>query len=85
MVVFVAAMGVLALAGATVPALAQTYTDLFNFPGDPGVGDPDGTLTQGRDDNLYGVSFQGGTNGTGQGDGTIFKMTPAGAKYRDLR
>jgi uncharacterized repeat protein (TIGR03803 family) len=78
MAAFVAAVVVLTLGVSAIPAQAQTYTDLFNFPGDPGAAHPSGTLAQGRDGNLYGVSYEGGVNGSGQADGTIFKMTPAG-------
>jgi hypothetical protein len=44
---------VLALAGAAIPAQAQTYTVLYDAPGAPGIGNPNGRATaQGRDGNL---------------------------------
>ena len=57
-------------------ATAQTYTDLHDFncfvegcqPSSPAV------LAQGRDGNLYGTAFAGGSFSMG----TVFKMTPAG-------
>ncbi len=68
---------VVILAGITV-ATAQTYTDLYNFDGThgncPPNAEPCGFLAQGRDGNLYGTTYQGGTNN----DGVIFKITPSG-------
>ena len=58
-----------------VPAQAQTYTDLFNFGGSPGPSHPAGSLAQGRDGNLYGVDYDGGS----KGNGSVFRMTPRGA------
>ena len=65
---------VLAVAGAVVPAQAQTYTVLYDAPGAPGVQYPNGRATaQGRDGNLYTTSQFGGTN-----NGTVFSVTPSG-------
>jgi uncharacterized repeat protein (TIGR03803 family) len=71
-------VSLLCIALVLAPALlqAQTYTDLHDFdctaegcqPSAPAL------LAEGRDGNLYGTAFAGGTSGMG----TIFKMTPAG-------
>ena len=55
---------------------AQTYTDLHDFfcPTDGCVSYPPGILAQGRDGNLYGTMFGGGTSN----GGTVFKVTPSG-------
>ena len=59
-------------------ATAQTYTDLFNFDRTSGVY-PTGLLAQGRDGNLYGTVWEGGTNQCdGEGCGVVFKITPSG-------
>jgi uncharacterized repeat protein (TIGR03803 family) len=79
--VFVAAMVVLTLAGAAVPAQGQTPTVLYSFPGGT---EPQNVnveaIAQGRDGNLYMSSELGGTGGTcaGAGCGTVFNMTPTG-------
>ncbi len=55
------------------PAGAETL--LYSFGPTGGYTDADGALIQGRDGNLYGTGFAGGTyNG-----GTVFKVTLAGA------
>jgi uncharacterized repeat protein (TIGR03803 family) len=55
---------------------AQTYTDLYDVTCTNGcLSYPPGILAQGRDGNLYGTMFAGGT---GDG-GTVFKITPSGA------
>lgn len=56
-------------------ATAQTYTDLFNFYGHRGA-NPTGTLSQGRDGNLYGTTQFGGSVYWG---GVVFGITPNGA------
>lgn len=53
---------------------AQTLTVLTNLDGTNGFY-PHGTMVVGSDGNLYGTSDQGGTNG----DGSLFKVTVAGA------
>ncbi len=59
---------------ATVPAFSQTFTSLLSFNVMDGY-NPNSYLVQGRDGNLYGVTFFGtGANGKG----TIFKITPGG-------
>jgi uncharacterized repeat protein (TIGR03803 family) len=70
---------VLALAGAAIPASAETPTDIYNFKG--GTGDvantqPYGVITQGRDGNLYSAAPNGGANG----NGAVFMVTPSGAE-----
>jgi uncharacterized repeat protein (TIGR03803 family) len=61
---------------ALTAAHAQTFTVLYNFGGNPG--DPStplyGSVAQGRDGNLYGTTFAGGSIGAG----TVFRITPAG-------
>ncbi len=76
---FMAAMVVLTLAGAAVPAQAQTYKVVYTFgtnsasdPVIPGSG-PD-FIAQGRDGNLYSTSQAGGTDDRG----AAFKITPSG-------
>ena len=73
---FVAVMFVLALAGAAIPAQAQTYNVLYVVPGTTGgISNPgDWAATQGRDGNNYFGSFYGGTASYG----TLFKVTPSG-------
>jgi len=55
---------------------AQTYTDIHDFDGRNNGCCPDrpALLAQGRDGNLYGTAL-GGVNG----DGIVFKITPAGS------
>jgi len=71
----VLAVFVVAVAGATIPAEAQTYTDLHDF--NTSAGDPhtfqESNLAQGRDGNFYAESAGGGT-----GNGAVFKITPSG-------
>jgi uncharacterized repeat protein (TIGR03803 family) len=65
----------LAVAGIAIPAQAQTFTVLDNFGiNGPGPQWPGGPLRQGRDGNLYGWSYLGGTNNTG----SIWKTDPSG-------
>ena len=75
MAAFVAAMAVLSLTGAAIPAQAQTYKvlDVFNING-PGPEWPGGPLAQGRNGDLYAWSYLGGANNTG----SIWKTTPSG-------
>jgi uncharacterized repeat protein (TIGR03803 family) len=66
--------GVLILWAMGATALpAQTLTTLVNFNGTDG-NQPNVSLVQGIDGNLYGTTTLGGTDG----DGTVFKMTPTG-------
>ena len=74
----VLAMLVLAVAGAVVPAQAQTYTVLARFVTNTG-NSPAGpvgidAIAQGRDGNLYSTSTSGGNGGFG----TVFSITPSG-------
>jgi hypothetical protein len=72
---FVAVMVGLILAGAAIPAHAQIYKVLYhvleNGPGPPWPGGP---LAQGRDGDLYGYSYFGGTTN----NGSIWKTTLPG-------
>src|SRR5260370_21390187 len=63
LVAFVAAMVVLTLAWAAVPAQAQTPTTVYAFPGQPGPYNPNiEAIAQGRDGNLY-LTSAGGNGG----------------------
>jgi hypothetical protein len=67
---------VVVLAGAAVPAQAQTPTVIYNFPaynGDACV--PEGNIVQGRDGNMYGIGLSCGTSHTG----AVYKISPSGA------
>jgi uncharacterized repeat protein (TIGR03803 family) len=57
---------------------AGNVTTLYSFAGSDGSG-PEGALLQASDGNFYGTTALGGTGPTSGGDGTIFKMTPAGS------
>lgn len=59
---------------------AQTFTTLYNFcVGRCRYGtDPNESLVQGVDGNLYGTTYLGGSGGSG----TVFKITPAGTLTR---
>ena len=60
---FVAVVVVLTLTVAAVPAQAQTYKVLYEFPiNGPAPQWPGGPLAQGRNGDLYGWSYEGGTN-----------------------
>ena len=70
----VAAMLVLAVVAANVPAHAQKYSDIYNFgtkSNDPIQAQP-GNIVQGRDGNLYSAIERGGTDDLG----SVFKITP---------
>jgi uncharacterized repeat protein (TIGR03803 family) len=67
---------VLVVAIGAVPVRAQSYRDLYNFAsnaGDPFQPSYSGIVAQGRDGSLYSTSPYGGS-----GNGTVFKITPAG-------
>jgi uncharacterized repeat protein (TIGR03803 family) len=81
----------MALALATVPVSAViatqpagpavTFATLYSFCSQPSCTDGSGgggQLIQATDGNLYGTTEQGGTGGTGQRGGTVFKITPGG-------
>ena len=55
---------------------AQTYADLYDFPGKPGGCCPQypSVMAQGRDGDLYGITTTGGVNNVG----SIFKIPPTG-------
>jgi uncharacterized repeat protein (TIGR03803 family) len=56
------------------------FTSLYSFTGGNDGSGPNG-LVQGRDGNFYGTTVGGGTytNQYGQGQGTVFKISPNGA------
>jgi len=58
---------------AALPLPAQTFTTLHNFNYTDGD-DPQGSLVQATNGNLYGTTYGGGANGAG----TVFKITPSG-------
>jgi uncharacterized repeat protein (TIGR03803 family) len=60
------------LAAGLLPAL--TLTAMHSFIGTDGEA-PEASPVQGADGNLFGTTFDGGTNG----DGTVFTITPGGA------
>jgi hypothetical protein len=63
---FVAVMVGLILAGAAIPAHAETYKVLYDFlENGPGPQWPGAPLAQGRDGDLYGYSYFGGTTNNG--------------------
>src|SRR5215831_6737507 len=71
---FGAACAALGLASTTlVSARALEPETLFNF--EFGLGTVTGTLVQGPDGNFYGTTARGGSSG----NGTVFRVTPAGA------
>lgn len=68
----------LLLCAATVMAAhAQTFTTLVNFNGTDGNTPYFSPLTQGRDGNLFGVTYFGGLNN----QGTIFKLSADGSLH----
>ena len=74
---FVAALVVITLAVATIPAQAQTYTDLHDFnasAGDPANFYDQGVMPQGHDGEMYATSIDGGQFN----EGTVFKISPTG-------
>ena len=71
----VVAIILLALAGRTFNAGAQTETNLYSFGSRPHDGlHSNAGLVQGSDGNFYGTTYGGGTNG----DGTVFRISPGG-------
>jgi uncharacterized repeat protein (TIGR03803 family) len=80
-VLFLAAMVVLTLAVAVIPAAAQTYKVVYSFGTNNGSSDAlnpglgPGFIAQGRDGNLYSTAEGGGTATIG---GAAFKITPSG-------
>jgi len=56
---------------------AGTETLLHSFAGSPNDGaSPEAAMVQGSDGNLYGTTYSGGS----QNNGTVFRITPAGAE-----
>lgn len=71
-------LSALGLLIAAIPAIAQTYSVVYNFgtnTGDPLAPIYESMVSQGRDGNLYGTTRSGGANAYG----AAFKITPAGA------
>jgi uncharacterized repeat protein (TIGR03803 family) len=64
-------------ASAAISSSAQTFTTLFTFD-DTNGRNPEGTLLQGLDGNLWGTTKEGGHTGCFNGCGTVFKITPDG-------
>jgi uncharacterized repeat protein (TIGR03803 family) len=60
---------------ASVESRAETFTTLLNFNYTDGCEPENVSLFQGNDGNLYGTTYSGGSNS----DGTVIKVTPAGA------
>jgi uncharacterized repeat protein (TIGR03803 family) len=60
-----------------VASLAQTFTSLASFDLTNGENPEYVSLVQGLDGNFYGTTAFGGAGGT-NGEGTVFKITPAG-------
>jgi uncharacterized repeat protein (TIGR03803 family) len=65
---------------AALPLHAQSYQDLYDFDCALSGCYPYGTLTQGRNGNLYGTAQSGGSKNLG----TIFMVSPAGTGYTVL-
>lgn len=66
-----------ALVTAFVPiARGQTFELLHSFQNSDGA-NPRAGLVQGRDNNFYGTTYNGGANGST--NGTVFRITPAGS------
>jgi uncharacterized repeat protein (TIGR03803 family) len=57
-----------------------TLTILHSFTGADGE-TPDGELVQGSDGDFYGTTPWGGLYGQGNGDGTVFRISPIGPDY----
>jgi uncharacterized repeat protein (TIGR03803 family) len=64
----------LVLLCATTASMAQTFTTLHSFDSTDGA-NPNGGLALATNGSFYGTTQVGGSNG----DGTVFKITPAGA------
>lgn len=60
---------------------AGTYTVLRSFNGTTDGGPSYGSITEGTDGDLYGITYGGGTNGLG----TIFKIAKTGGSFSVLR
>jgi len=68
------ALLLLPLVTCAIPSPAQTFNTLLSFNGSDGEFPTRAPLVQGLDGNLYGTTYGGGANG----NGTVFKITPAG-------
>jgi uncharacterized repeat protein (TIGR03803 family) len=69
-------MVMLALLAGVPLAGAQTFIPLYSFIGGHDGDNPIAGLVQGNDGNLYGTTYEGGTNG----EGTIFRVTASGTE-----
>ena len=67
-------LAVVVATGTDSPAQTLTFTTLVNFNGTNGAAPQPESFAEGRDGNLYGTTPRGGASG----NGTVFKMTPAG-------
>ncbi len=76
----IACLAIVFMIAATVAASAQTFTTIANLDGKNG--ENPGSLVQGLDGNLYGITETGGitkdTRLCPHGCGTVFKITPSG-------
>jgi len=61
-----------------ISAPAQRFSILFNFDGGPDGSLPAGSLVQGLDGSLYGLTDSGGANCAPYGCGTVFKISSGG-------
>jgi uncharacterized repeat protein (TIGR03803 family) len=64
------------LAGIQVAVAQPTFIPLYSFAGSPDGDNPIAGLVQANDGNLYGTTYEGGTNG----DGMIFRITTSGTE-----
>ena len=71
------ALGTVASATATVAVGTKQHADtIYSFAGGTDGANPDGSLLQATDGNFYGTTANGGVSG----NGTVFKLTPAGTE-----
>ena len=75
----IACIAVVFCAATAITSPAQTLTTLASFAGSNGA-NPQSTLIQGIDGNLYGTTYNGGANNNcaDGGCGTVFKVTTGG-------
>jgi uncharacterized repeat protein (TIGR03803 family) len=66
----------LLLTALALPAESQTYSVVYSFASESDGFDPNGPLIQDSAGNLYGTTYVGGAFG----QGTVFKLDPAGVK-----
>jgi uncharacterized repeat protein (TIGR03803 family) len=73
---FSAVLGAVTSPTVTLTVTAQVESVLYSFTGGTDGGSPGAGLIQGSDGNFYGTTEVGGASG----DGTVFKVTPAGVE-----